>query len=173
MQLQDYLIMRLSGIGNSGDGGGIRSFTLEDGTYDAVTGPTGNPSTLGYFEYNSSTDTYIASTDTSVVEGKTYYVNNSGKTYLVITLQDGSVQKADVSRLASSSGGSSSGFEDCVTTFPADGSVVETYSDRVVTTTFPSSSRTVVTVTDKATGAVISTKTIVMNADGSITETVS
>lgn len=45
--------------------------------YTEIASPTGNPSTSGYYEYvfddETQTYSYVASEDTSVVEGKTYY----------------------------------------------------------------------------------------------------
>lgn len=49
--------------------GGKLYFTL---TGQAITNPTGNPSTSRYYELNSNNQ-YVLSTDTSVVSGKTYY----------------------------------------------------------------------------------------------------
>lgn len=44
-------------------------------TYTAVTNPTGNPSTQGYYEKNSSGE-YVLSTDTTVDSSKTYYTKS-------------------------------------------------------------------------------------------------
>ena len=44
-------------------------------TYSAVAEPTGNPSTSSYYEREG--DLYHASKDTSVKQGKTYYIVNS------------------------------------------------------------------------------------------------
>lgn len=49
--------------------GGKLYFTL---TGQAISNPTGNPSTSRYYELNSNNQ-YVLSTDTSVVSGKTYY----------------------------------------------------------------------------------------------------
>lgn len=49
--------------------------------YTEVAEPTGNPSTSGYYEYvfddETETYSYVASEDTSVVEGKTYYTQSN------------------------------------------------------------------------------------------------
>jgi hypothetical protein len=69
---------KITGIQNkklvvaSGEGegeGGDQEPTVE---YEAVTTPTGNPSTSGYFELVDGA--YVASTDTEVDPTKTYYV---------------------------------------------------------------------------------------------------
>ena len=49
--------------------------------YVAVVNPTGNPKTLGYYEYNTTTHVYTPTNDTSVVSGKTYYQTESTTDY--------------------------------------------------------------------------------------------
>lgn len=44
-------------------------------TYTAVSSPTGNPKTKGYYE-KTADDKYVLTTDTTVVEGKTYYTKS-------------------------------------------------------------------------------------------------
>lgn len=44
-------------------------------TYTAVTNPTGNPSTQGWYEKNSDGE-YVLTTDTTVQSGKTYYTKS-------------------------------------------------------------------------------------------------
>ena len=73
------------------------NFTLVDGTYDAVSNPTGDPSAQDYFE--ESAGSYVATEDTEVQAGKTYYVDNTAREYLALTAQDGTVQKLDVTKL--------------------------------------------------------------------------
>ncbi len=48
-------------------------------TYTAVSSPTGNPSTQGYYERSGTSPnyTYTRSTDTTVQSGKTYYTRSS------------------------------------------------------------------------------------------------
>ena len=43
-------------------------------TYTAVTNPTGNPKTQGWYE--KSGDTYVLTEDTTVQFGKTYYTKS-------------------------------------------------------------------------------------------------
>lgn len=65
--------------------------------YTAVANPTGNPSTSGYYE--KSGNTYTASADTEVTEGKTYYTKSEvetkdadgNKVYKYDTLPEGAV----------------------------------------------------------------------------------
>lgn len=74
------------------------NFSLEDGAYDKVADTTGkNPATEGWFE--KSGNDYIATSDTTPTAGKDYYVNNTGKTFLVLTAEDGTKQYLDVSKL--------------------------------------------------------------------------
>ena len=47
-------------------------FTDATGVYNTVLNPTGNPSTQNYYEYNNGT--YSQSSDTTVVNNKTYYL---------------------------------------------------------------------------------------------------
>jgi hypothetical protein len=62
--------MVISAASGEGEGeGGDQQPTVE---YEAVTAPTGNPSTSGYFELVDGA--YVASTDTEVDPTKTYYV---------------------------------------------------------------------------------------------------
>ena len=69
---------------------------MED-EYSVVANPTGNPSTSGYYE--KSGNTYTASTDTEVADGKTYYTKSEVETkdadgntvYQYGTLPDGAV----------------------------------------------------------------------------------
>lgn len=46
-----------------------------EATYTAVTSPTGNPKTQGYYEKNSSGE-YVLTEDTTVQSGKTYYTKS-------------------------------------------------------------------------------------------------
>lgn len=62
------------------------------------------------------------------------------------------------------------GFEGSTTTFNSNGSITETFSDRVVTTVFNSNGS--ITETMSKNGSVVSTKTTTFNNDGSITVTV-
>ena len=73
------------------------NFTLVDGTFDPVSDPTGDPSAQGYFEQDGAS--YVATEDTTVQSGKTYYVDNTDREYLALTAQDGTVQKLDVTKL--------------------------------------------------------------------------
>ena len=50
------------------------SSTYGTGGYAAVTNPTGNPKTSGWYELNASTGKYVKTTDTTVTSGKTYYI---------------------------------------------------------------------------------------------------
>lgn len=63
----------LSGTGNTISVKDYISLFVPHYTYTAVVSPSGNPSTQGYYEYNSTTQTYSRTNDTSVVSGKTYY----------------------------------------------------------------------------------------------------
>ena len=45
--------------------------------YDEVEDPTGNPASQGWYELNETTGKYFKTTDTTVSEGKTYYVRVS------------------------------------------------------------------------------------------------
>ena len=70
--------------------GASLSMTIDD-TYKAVTNPTGNPKTQGWFERTGTSPnyTYVPTEDTSVQSGKTYY---TAPTYVVTTAlkdQDG------------------------------------------------------------------------------------
>lgn len=49
--------------------------TADTATYTAVTSPTGNPKTQGYYEKNSSGE-YVLTEDTTVQSGKTYYTKS-------------------------------------------------------------------------------------------------
>lgn len=49
--------------------------TASTDTYTAVTSPTGNPKTQGYYEKNSSGE-YVLTEDTTVQSGKTYYTKS-------------------------------------------------------------------------------------------------
>lgn len=51
---------------------------VTEDVYTAVANPTGNPSTSGYYE--KSGNTYTASSDTEVAEGKTYYTKSEVET---------------------------------------------------------------------------------------------
>lgn len=62
--------------------------------------------------------------------------------------------------------------EGCVTDFLSDGSIVQTYSDRVKTTVFNADGSITETTKDKNTQATMYSKNTVFNSDGSITETV-
>ena len=52
----------------------VQGETAAGDTYTAVTNPTGNPSTNGYYELVE--DEYVLSTDTTVDSGKTYYTKS-------------------------------------------------------------------------------------------------
>lgn len=52
--------------------GNVDLYIFQKVGYIAVSNPTGNPSTLGYYEKDASGN-YIASTDTTITDGKTYY----------------------------------------------------------------------------------------------------
>ena len=54
-----------------------------------VASPSGNPSSLGYYEYNVTNDEYEASTDTSVVSTKTYYQIDKSYTQELPSSDDG------------------------------------------------------------------------------------
>lgn len=54
---------------------GIANVDIGTETYTAVGSPSGNPSTLHYFE-KASDNTYFPSTDTTVKSGKTYYTRS-------------------------------------------------------------------------------------------------
>lgn len=45
-------------------------------TYDAVQDPTGNPQEQGWYEYDSSTETYVLTQDTEVQQGTSYFEKN-------------------------------------------------------------------------------------------------
>jgi hypothetical protein len=62
--------------------------------------------------------------------------------------------------------------ENCTTEFNQDGSITQTYSDRIKTTVFESDGSITETLKNLSSVA-YATKTTVFNADGSITETVS
>lgn len=47
---------------------------IESVRYQEVSDPEGNPSENGWYEYDSTEEEYVATQDTEVVEGKTYYV---------------------------------------------------------------------------------------------------
>ena len=54
-----------------------------------VASPSGNPTSLGYYEYSEVNDEYVASTDTSVVSTKTYYQLDKSYTQDLPTSDDG------------------------------------------------------------------------------------
>ena len=65
VDVQPAIAMTITG---NNDGG-----ANANGVWTAVASPTGNPSTSNYYEYNSETHLYAASTDTEVDAEKTYY----------------------------------------------------------------------------------------------------
>ena len=50
----------------------LYAYRVDDEVYNAVTSPSGNPQAQGWYELSGST--YVLTTDTSVVGGKTYYI---------------------------------------------------------------------------------------------------
>ena len=62
----------------------LYAMRIDDGIYLPVpSGSTGNPSALGWFEKSGST--FVASTDTTVTSGKTYYVGVGAVAFLFNT----------------------------------------------------------------------------------------
>lgn len=55
---------------------GIAVVDIGTATFTKVVSPTGNPSTSGYFELDSTTRDYFKSTDTTVVADKDYYTRS-------------------------------------------------------------------------------------------------
>jgi hypothetical protein len=74
------------------------------------------------------------------------------------------------SQVLDSLGPKHDGFEDRETVFNANGSITETYSDRVKNTVFNQDGS--ITETISKNGVVIATKTTTFNQDGSISEEV-
>ena len=50
----------------------LYAYRVDDEVYNAVSNPSGNPQEQGWYELSGST--YVLTTDTSVVGGKTYYI---------------------------------------------------------------------------------------------------
>lgn len=68
---ESYALMGLTLMAEYLDG--IAAVDIGTATFTEVASPTGNPSTQGYFELDSTTGDYFKSTDTEVDEAKTYY----------------------------------------------------------------------------------------------------
>ena len=56
---------------------GSNVVVVDNSTYAVVASPTGDPSTSGYYELDSTTGRYVASKDTSVDPLKTYYTKTT------------------------------------------------------------------------------------------------
>jgi len=126
-------------------------------TFSPVT-PEGteNPSEQGWYELDG--ESYVLTEDTEVVSGKEYYTQE----VTWETIQTGG---------GGGSGDTKDLGESCTTVFNADGSITETYSDRIKTTEFETDGTITETLSD-LNGTAYATKTVTFNSDGSITESV-
>ena len=80
----------------------IKVMIAKDGTYTPVGSPSGNPKTLGYFEFNNGV--YYPTSDTSVASGKTYYTLSSASYAIVASPTGNPSTKGYYERIGSGAG---------------------------------------------------------------------